>query len=83
MPQSTLTTSRPLSLKQAAVLEMTARGLTNAQVAANLRVSVHTVKFHLSSIYRKLGVSNRTEAAAVYLRAQTATGHDLAGGRDA
>ena len=66
---STSRTTPPLSLREAAVLDMTARGLTNAQVAENLRLSVHTVKFHLASIYRKLGVSNRTEAAAVYLRA--------------
>jgi DNA-binding CsgD family transcriptional regulator len=61
-----------LSLREAAVLEMTARGLTNAQVAEKLSVSVHTVKFHLGSVYRKLGVANRTEAAAVYHRAEAA-----------
>jgi DNA-binding NarL/FixJ family response regulator len=44
-------------------------GLTNEQVAARLNVTVHGVKFHLASIYRKLQVANRTEAAAVYLRA--------------
>ena len=48
---------------------MTAEGLTNGEVAARLMISVHAVKFHLASIYRKLGVSNRTEAAVHYLRA--------------
>jgi DNA-binding NarL/FixJ family response regulator len=33
---------------------------TNAQIARQLWVTVQTVKFHLSNIYRKLGVSNRT-----------------------
>jgi DNA-binding CsgD family transcriptional regulator len=47
---------------------MAAQGLTNQQVAAHLEVTVHAVKFHLASIYRKLGVNNRTEAAVVWLR---------------
>jgi DNA-binding CsgD family transcriptional regulator len=42
--------------------------MTNSQVGASLNVSVHAVKFHLASIYRKLDVANRTEATAVYLR---------------
>ncbi len=45
---------------------MIARGLTNAQVAARLDVTVHAVKFHLSHIYQKLGVSNRTAAAVAF-----------------
>lgn len=58
-----------LSLREAEVLELTSFGLTNEQIAARLHVGVHAIKFHLASIYRKLGVSNRTEAASVYLRA--------------
>jgi DNA-binding CsgD family transcriptional regulator len=46
-----------------------AQGLTNAQVAANLGITTHAVKFHLASVFRKLGVHNRTQAASVYLRA--------------
>ena len=45
---------------------MIALGLTNGQVAQRLDVTVHAVKFHLSHIYRKLGVSNRTEAAVAF-----------------
>jgi DNA-binding CsgD family transcriptional regulator len=51
---------------------MSSRGLTNAQIAARLQVTPHAVKFHLSSIYRKLRVSNRTEAAVAYLAGRTA-----------
>ena len=47
---------------------MTSLGLTNEEIAARLHVTVHAVKFHLASIYRKLGVANRTEAAVAYLR---------------
>ncbi len=59
-----------LSARELKVLELTAQGMTNARVASDLAVTVHAVKFHLASIYRKLGVANRTEAAAAYLRAQ-------------
>lgn len=59
----------PLSTREAEVLEMASFGLTNLQIADRLHVSIHAVKFHLAAVYRKLGVTNRTEAAFVYLRA--------------
>jgi len=61
-----------LSPRELEVLEMTSFGLTNAEIAVRLQVSVHAVKFHLAAIYRRLGVANRTEAAVTYLRAQSA-----------
>jgi DNA-binding NarL/FixJ family response regulator len=57
-----------LSPREREVLHMAALGLTNHQIAGQLDVTVHAVKFHLAGIYRKLKVSNRTEAAVVYLR---------------
>src|SRR4051794_27830172 len=45
---------------------MIALGLTNGEIAGRLGVTVHAVKFHLGHIYRKLGVSNRTEAAVAF-----------------
>ena len=48
------------------MLEATALGLTNGEVAQRLEVSIHAVKFHLAAVYRKLGVANRTEAAVIY-----------------
>ena len=48
---------------------MVSRGLTNNEIASLLHLSVHAVKFHLASIYDKLGVTNRTEAAVAFLRA--------------
>jgi DNA-binding NarL/FixJ family response regulator len=59
-----------LTRREAEVLELVARGLTNAQVALSLDVSVHAVKFHLGSIFRKLAVANRTEATVAYLQAE-------------
>jgi len=50
------------------ILALVSEGLTNAQIARRLRVSDNTVKFHLQNIYMKLGVRNRTEAAAYFLR---------------
>jgi len=47
---------------------MAALGLTNAQIAVRLRLSVHAIKFHLAAAYRKLGVANRTEAAVAFTR---------------
>jgi len=57
-----------LTQRELAVLELIAQGLTNGAIAGQLSVSVHTVKFHLGSVYRKLGVSNRTEATAFFLQ---------------
>jgi DNA-binding NarL/FixJ family response regulator len=59
---------KALSARETAVLEMVATGLTNAQMAERMKVTVHAVKFHLASIYHKLEVANRTEAAVLYLR---------------
>ncbi len=47
---------------------MTARGYSNRGIAVELGITVHAVKFHLGSIFRKLGVVNRTEAAVAYLQ---------------
>lgn len=62
--------SRPfvLSPRETEVLQMTSQGLTNVQIARQMNVTVHAVKFHLSSVYRKLGVANRTEAAVMFLQ---------------
>ena len=57
-----------LTGRERAVLDLVAEGATNAVVATRLRVSENTVKFHLQNIYLKLGVSNRTEAAAAHLK---------------
>ncbi len=52
----------PLTERENDVLLRLAQGLTNKQIALALGISEHTVKFHVSSIYSKMGVSNRTEA---------------------
>jgi DNA-binding NarL/FixJ family response regulator len=51
-----------LTRSELAVLEALARGLVNKQIATDLNIAQQTVKFHLTNVYRKLGVTNRTEA---------------------
>jgi two-component system, NarL family, response regulator YdfI len=58
----------PLTERESEVLALLARGLANKQIALSLGISEHTVKFHVSSIYTKLNVTNRTEAVREGLR---------------
>jgi DNA-binding NarL/FixJ family response regulator len=51
-----------LTQRELAVLRFTAEGLTNGEIARKLLATDQTVKYHLSNIYRKLGVHNRTGA---------------------
>ena len=52
----------PLTARELEVIQLMAQGLANKQIALALGISEHTVKFHLSSLYAKLGISSRTEA---------------------
>ena len=52
-----------LTERELSMLKALARGLSNNAISKEFWVTEQTVKFHLSNIYRKLGVANRTEAA--------------------
>ncbi|MGZ4418694.1 MAG: LuxR C-terminal-related transcriptional regulator, partial [Gaiellaceae bacterium] len=52
-----------LTDRELGILKAVARGLSNQAIGKELWVTEQTVKFHLTNIYRKLGVANRTEAA--------------------
>jgi DNA-binding NarL/FixJ family response regulator len=58
----------PLTPREVEVLGMLAEGLGNKEIASRLRISEHTVKFHVSSIFAKLGASSRTEAVTQGIR---------------
>jgi DNA-binding NarL/FixJ family response regulator len=54
---------QPLTPREAEILRLVAEGHTNGALASMLSVTEQTIKFHLSNVYRKLQVSNRTEAS--------------------
>ncbi len=57
-----------LTPREREVLELVSLGMTNAQIAAALFISVHTAGVHVSRILGKLGVASRTEAASMAYR---------------
>ncbi len=59
-----------LTERELSILKLVAEGLSNLDIANRLFVTEQTIKFHLSNIYRKLGVANRTEATRYAYRAR-------------
>lgn len=55
--------AEPLTARESEILELVGAGLANKEIAQRLRISEKTVKAHLTSIFQRLGVSTRTEAA--------------------
>lgn len=54
--------AEPLTPRELDVLQLLGQGYSNKMIARQLGISEHTVKFHVSAIYAKLGVASRTEA---------------------
>ena len=80
MTDSRTTGSEPeLSARETEVLALLSQGMSNSEIAAELFIGIETVKTHLSTIYRKLGVERRGQAVAwaVAQRAD-AQGHGVA-----
>ena len=57
-----------LTARELEVLRLVARGLGNKEIAADLRITTHTVKYHLAAVLEKLGVRSRTEAVSLGVR---------------
>lgn len=60
--------AEPLTTREREVLEQLSQGLPNKQIAIRLQISEHTVKFHIASIFAKLGAASRTEAVSIGAR---------------
>lgn len=67
-PDTTQEAFAPLSPREMEVLALTTRGASNKEIASTLNISRQTVKNHMSSVLRKLGVEDRTQAAVLALR---------------
>ena len=59
-----------LSERETEIVLVAARGLSNQQIASELRISVATVKRHLANVYTKMGVGSRSEAVKMALMEQ-------------
>lgn len=57
--------AQTLTPRESDVLQALCQGLTNKEIARQLRLSEPTIKLHVKTLYRRLGVSNRTQAAMV------------------
>jgi len=55
-----------LTEREKTLLSALAKGRTNTELAAELDISINTVKFHLRNLYEKLGLNNRSQAIAFY-----------------
>ncbi|WP_129671518.1 response regulator transcription factor [Candidatus Chloroploca sp. Khr17] len=60
--------TEPLTPRETEVLSLLSQGLPNKQIALRLQISEHTVKFHIGSIFTKLGATSRTEAVSIGAR---------------
>lgn len=67
-PTPTLARTQALTQREIEILRMLAEGMANKTIARQIHISEHTVKFHVSSIFTKLGVSSRTEAVTIGIR---------------
>ena len=68
MLQDEETGSKNLTSREMDVLHLVVDGKTNAEIAISLGISAKTVEKHLDSIYRKMGVASRVEAAVMAVR---------------
>jgi NarL family two-component system response regulator YdfI len=60
--------TEPLTPREREVLRLLASGLANKEIAAKLKISEHTAKFHVASILGKLGAASRAEAVSIGMR---------------
>ena len=66
-----------LSIRELEIIKLAARGMSNKDIAAQMRLSLRTVKGYLAKIYSKLGVASRTEAVVTGLESGFVTIDDI------
>ncbi|WP_281558010.1 LuxR C-terminal-related transcriptional regulator [Thalassomonas sp. RHCl1] len=69
--ESTKNINNSLSSREAEIISLLSKGLSNKEIAKTLYLSVHTVITHTRNIYKKLNVNSRAEAAYEHLIRQT------------
>jgi len=67
-PAAALQAGAALTARELDVLRLVARGLSNKEIAVDLGITTHTVKYHLAAVLEKLGVRSRTEAVSLGVR---------------
>ncbi len=63
----------PLTARELEVLTLMGRGMSNAEIAAELQIAARTAKVHVQNIMGKLGAANRTEAVSIAVRQKLIT----------
>jgi DNA-binding CsgD family transcriptional regulator len=71
----------PLSPREREISLQAVQGMSNAEIAAALELSIATVKFHLSNIFEKLGIVRRSQLAWALQQRQAQEGRRRSGGR--
>jgi two-component system, NarL family, response regulator LiaR len=76
-PENPEALSEPLTERETEVLKLIARGMANKQISREIFVALSTVKTHVNNLYRKLGVTSRTQAALYAARVGLVPTEDL------
>jgi len=67
-PAAAVQAGAALTARELDVLRLVARGLSNKEIAADLGITTHTVKYHVAAVLEKLDVRSRTEAVSLGVR---------------
>jgi DNA-binding NarL/FixJ family response regulator len=59
-----------LTGQESVVASLVAKGLSNREIAAEMVLSPRTVEYHLASVFRKVGVTSRSQLTGIVLRSQ-------------
>ncbi|MDB4133538.1 LuxR C-terminal-related transcriptional regulator, partial [Amylibacter sp.] len=69
-----------LTKRERIILQFLANGSSNKELAESMIISINTVKFHLSNLYEKLGVKNRSQAISFFYSRRLDQLHEPEGG---